>query len=86
MTTTADKVIEIIAKQLKRDPASVSLDLDLEEAGFESLDVIETVFEIEDQWDIDINFNANTENLGQFKTVGDVVRLVDDTLAAKGAA
>ena len=81
--STAEKVIEIVANQLKRDPASVTLDLNLEEAGFESLDVIETVFAIEDEWDIDINFNANTENLDQFKTVRDVVRLVDEALAAK---
>lgn len=83
--STAERVIEIIARQLKRDPASVTLDLDLEEAGFESLDVIETVFAIEDEWDVDINFNANTENLDQFRTVADVVTMVDRALAAKAA-
>ncbi|ODP36489.1 acyl carrier protein [Sphingomonas turrisvirgatae] len=83
--STADQVMTIIAKQLKRDPSSVTLDLDLQEAGFESLDVIETVFEIEDQWDIDINFNANTASMEQFRTVADVVRLVDEAIAAKGA-
>lgn len=83
--STTERVIEIIAKQLKREPASVTLDLDLEEAGFESLDVIETVFAIEDEWDVDINFNANTENLDQFRTVADVVALVDKALAAKAA-
>ncbi len=84
--SVADQVVEIIAKQLKRDPASITLDLDLEAAGFESLDVIETVFEIEDHWGIDINFNANTENLDQFKKVSDVVALVEQALTVKGAA
>jgi len=78
-------VIGIIAKQLKRDPATVTLETDLQEAGFESLDVIETVFEIEDRFGVDINFNANTENIDKFKTVADVVRLVEEAIATKGA-
>ena len=84
--TTTEKVIAIVANQLKRDPASIDANFDLVEAGYESLDVIETVFAIEDEWDISIDFNVNTESLSQFKTVNDVVRLVDNALAAKSAA
>lgn len=84
--STTEKVIEIVAKQLKRDPATIDVNTDLAEAGYESLDVIETVFSIEDEWDIDINFNANTESTEQLKTVGDVVRMVDEALAARKPA
>jgi acyl carrier protein len=79
-------VIEIVAKQLKRDPTTITVDTDLAEAGYESLDVIETIFAIEEEWDIDVNFNANSESIDNFKTVGDVVKMVDAVLAAKGLA
>ncbi|KEZ15285.1 Acyl carrier protein [Sphingobium yanoikuyae] len=84
--STTDKVIEIVAKQLKRDPTTITVDTDLAEAGYESLDVIETIFAIEEEWDIDVNFNANSESIDNFKTVGDVVKMVDAVLAAKGLA
>jgi acyl carrier protein len=79
--STTDKVISIVAKQLNRDPATIKLETDLAEAGYESLDVIETIFSIEEEWDIDINFNANGDDMDNFKTVGDVVKLVDQVLA-----
>ena len=41
---------------------------------------------VANEWDISIDFNVNTESLSQFKTVNDVVRLVDNALAAKSAA
>lgn len=84
--STQEKVIEIIAKQLKRDPATISIDMDLAEAGYESLDVIETVFAIEEEWDVDVNFNANSDNIDNFKTVADVVKMVDDILKGRKGA
>jgi acyl carrier protein len=84
--STTDKVIAIVAKQLNRDPISITPETDLAEAGYESLDVIETIFSIEEEWDIDINFNANGDDMDNFKTVADVVKMVDEVLAKNNRA
>jgi len=83
--TTTDQVIEIVAAQLQRNPGEFTLETNLQEAGFESIDVIETVFSLEERFGIDIPFNAN-EDTASFTTVGDVVGLVEQQLAKKGAA
>ena len=83
--TTADQVIEIVAAQLQRDPAEFTLDTNLQEEGFESIDVIETVFALEERFGVDFPFNANDEE-AQFATVRDVVAMVEVQLAKKGAS
>jgi acyl carrier protein len=83
MTTTA-RVIPIVAKQLGRAPSEISELTNLEEAGFESLDVIETIFAIEEEFNIDVNFNANVDDAGSLKTVADIITIVDRTLAKQG--
>jgi acyl carrier protein len=83
--TTRDQVIEIVAAQLHRGPAEFTTETDLQEAGFESIDVIETVFALEERFGIDIPFNAN-EDAGRFSTVRDVIALVEAQLAKKSVA
>ena len=84
--STADKVIAIVAKQLRRDPAEIDLTTNLEQAGYESLDVIETIFAIEEEFDIEVSFNANTDDAQQWQTVGDVVARVDQEVARQRGA
>ncbi len=84
--STSEKVIEIVAKQLNREPGTVTMDTNLVEAGYESLDVIETIFAIEEEWGLYIDFNANSDSMENFKTVADVVALVDEALAKKNGA
>jgi acyl carrier protein len=81
--STLEQVKQIIAKQLDKDPATLEETTDLQEAGFESLDVIEMIFNLEDTFKIDIPFNANETDTRQMKTVGDIVRLVE-TIQAGG--
>jgi acyl carrier protein len=83
--STLEKVTAIVAKQLHRDPSTIAPDTELAEMGYESLDVIETIFAIEEEWDVDINFNANSDGLDHFKTVGDVANMVDDMLSSRTA-
>ena len=79
-----EQVKIIIAKQLDKDPSELEETTDLQEAGFESLDVIEMIFNLEDAFKIDIPFNANETDTSQMKTVGDIVRLVE-TIQAGGS-
>jgi acyl carrier protein len=80
-----EQVIKIVAKQLDKDPSAFNESTDLQEAGFESLDVIEMVFNLEDEFKIDIPFNANDTEPSQMRTVGDIVRLVETLIANKAA-
>src|SRR5262245_31805818 len=84
--TTLERVIPIVAKQLGRDEAESTAATDLEEAGYESLDVIETIFAVEEEFGIDVNFNANTDDASKLKTVGDLAAIVDETMARQGKA
>lgn len=47
-------VQEIVAGQISRDPAEITEKTSLEEAGYDSLDVLETIFAIEERFKIDL--------------------------------
>lgn len=83
--TIAEQVIAILAAQFQREPAEFTPDTHLQEAGFESIDVIETVFDLEESFGIDLPFNANDEEV-RFQTVGDVIAVVETQLARRDAA
>lgn len=85
MDTTLDKVRQIVAKQLNRNPDDFTAETDLVEAGYESLDVIETIFAVEEEFGISIEYNANDPNAASMTTVGDIVRAVDSEVAKKQA-
>lgn len=81
--STLDRVRTVVAAQLGRDVADFTADTNLIEAGYESLDVIETVFAVEEEFDIDLEFNANESAAQELVTVGDIARVVDEELAKK---
>lgn len=81
--STLDKVKQIVAKQLNRNPDDFTESTDLVEAGYESLDVIETIFAVEEEFGISIEYNANDPNAASLATVGDIARAVDEAVAAK---
>ena len=55
----ATKVIAIIAEQAVLEPSDVSLESTLEDLGIDSLGLVESIFSIEEEFDISIPFNAN---------------------------
>ena len=84
MSPVATAVMEIIATSTKRGRATLQGSDWLNELGIESLEAVEMIFELEDRFGIDIPVNANNTN-DVFKTVDDVVRLVEELVAAKMA-
>ncbi len=60
------KVIEIIAEQAVLEPSDVSLDNSLEELGIDSLGLVESIFAIEEAFDISVPFNANDPSASDF--------------------
>ena len=80
-----EQVTKIVAKQMDKDPSEFNESTDLQEAGFESLDVIEMIFNLEDEFKIDIPFNANEADTIQMRTVGDITRMVEALALNKAA-
>lgn len=76
------RVISIVEQQIRVDPGGVSLQDDLRDLNIESLDIIEIIFSVEDEFKIEIPYNANSGNLPSMNTVSDLVdmirSLVDD--------
>lgn len=77
--STQDKVIAIIAEQAVLDPSDVTLDSTLEELGIDSLGLVESIFAIEEEFDISVPFNANNPDAGEFdiSTVASIISGID---------
>lgn len=60
------KVIGILAEQAVLDRDQVKLTSTPEELGLDSLGLVETVFAIEEGFDISVPFNANDPTAGEF--------------------
>lgn len=61
-----DKVIEIVAEQAVLEPGDVSLDSTLDDLGIDSLGLVESIFAIEEEFDISVPFNANDPSESDF--------------------
>ncbi|RIA47482.1 acyl carrier protein [Dichotomicrobium thermohalophilum] len=88
MDEVASKIIEILKKNMKDPPETISLDTKLSDLDIESLDLAVIVFDIEDSFGIEIPYNAN-EEMEDFATVGSVVERVRQLVSnsdASGAA
>ena len=81
-----DKVIAIIAEQAILEPADVPLDSTLESLGIDSLGLVESIFAIEEEFDISIPFNANEPDESDFdiSNVAVIIQGIEKLVAAKG--
>lgn len=79
------KVIEIIAEQAVLDVSDVSLESTLDSLGIDSLGLVESIFAIEESFDINIPFNANdpTESDFDLSSVAAIVRGIEKLVAEK---
>ncbi|MEP2921278.1 acyl carrier protein [Sulfitobacter sp.] len=70
-----DQVITIIAEQALLEPEDVTMDSTLESLGIDSLGLVESIFAIEEAFDITVPFNANkpTESDFDISTVASIV-------------
>lgn len=86
--TVKDRVHAIIAEQAVIDIADVSDDKTLEDLGIDSLGLVESIFAIEEAFDISVPFNANEPTASDFdiSSVGAIVRAVEQLVAAQSAA
>ena len=82
-----DKVIKIIAEQAVLEPSDVTLDQSLEDLGIDSLGLVESIFAIEEAFDIQVPFNANEPEASEFdiSSVGAIVTAVETFVAEQKA-
>ena len=80
-------VIAILARQALIPVDAVRLDASLQELGLDSLGLVESIFAIEEAFDISIPFNANEPAASPFdtSTVAAVIGAVAALVAAKAA-
>ena len=82
-----DRVVAIIAEQAVLDVSDVGLEMSLDDLGIDSLGLVESIFAIEEAFDISVPFNANAPEKNQFdiSSVAAIVRAVEGLLAQKVA-
>jgi acyl carrier protein len=71
-----EKVIEIIAEQAVLEPSDVKMDHTLEDLGIDSLGLVESIFAIEEAFDISVPFNANDPSESDFD-ISSVSSIID---------
>jgi acyl carrier protein len=78
-----DRVIAIIAEQAVLDVRQVKPEMRLDELGVDSLGMVESIFAIEESFDITVPFNANEPENGQFdmSSVGSIISAVEGLIA-----
>jgi acyl carrier protein len=75
-----DRVIEIIAEQALMEPSDVEGSMTLEDLGIDSLGLVESIFAIEEAFDVSVPFNANDPGSSEFdiSSVDAIVAAVKD--------
>lgn len=77
--STQDQVIAILAEQALLEPSDVALDNSLDDLGIDSMALVESIFAIEEAFDISVPFNANNPSESDFdiSTVGSIIAAID---------
>ena len=83
--TNKDTVIAILAEQAMLEPSDVALDNTLDDLGIDSMALVETIFAIEEAFDISVPFNANNPEDSGFdiSSVASIIAAVDQLNAAQ---
>jgi acyl carrier protein len=83
MSDVAEKVIGIIAEQAVIDVEDVKLEATLDDLGIDSLGLVESIFAIEEAFDIQVPFNANEPDAGEFdiSSVAAIIKAVEGLVA-----
>ena len=82
MDEVQEKIFDIIAKERRLDRSTLTLETRLEDINVESVDLVEIIFAIEDEFDIDV---PQEEDAFQLETMGDIVTGVRRLIAEKQA-
>ncbi|MAN56422.1 MAG: acyl carrier protein [Paracoccus sp. (in: a-proteobacteria)] len=81
------RIREIVAEQAMLDPEQVTSEATPEELGIDSLGLVESIFALEEEFDISIPFNANEPEKSDFdiSNMGTIIAAVRRLVAQKAA-
>ncbi len=77
----SDEILDIVAKETGVDRARLTPDAVLSDLEIPSLDLVQTIFAIEERYKVDIPV-VSEQTGAEFQTVGDLVKHVLATLEA----
>jgi acyl carrier protein len=82
-----DQVIAIVAEQAVLEVEDVKMDATLEDLGIDSLGLVESLFAIEEAFDISVPFNANDPTASEFdiSSVTSIIKAVEGLVAEQKA-
>ena len=83
--TIQDTVVEILAEKALLKPGDVKLDFSISDLGLDSLGIVEIIFALEEQFDIEIDINFNNVNSSDFdiSTVQQIIKSIEKILKNK---
>ena len=86
MTEVSDRIVQIIAEQAMLDPSELKPGMSPQEIGIDSLGLVESIFAIEEAFDISIPFNANEPEKSDFdiSSLGAIIAAAEKLVAARG--
>ncbi len=73
-------IAEVLTEKYDVDPEAISPEATMTELGLDSLTIVELLFDVEDEFDIEV-----PEERATFETVGEAAALVDELTRAKEA-
>lgn len=86
--SVSEKVIAIIAEQAVLETGDVTPEATLADLGIDSLGLVESIFAIEEAFDIQVPFNANEPEKSDFdiSSVAAIIAAVEGLVAAQRGA
>ena len=84
-TQVHDRIVAIIAEQAMLDLSEITLEATPADLGIDSLGLVESIFAIEEAFDISIPFNANEPEKSEFdiSNMGAIIAAVEKLVAEK---
>ena len=78
--SVSERTVKILAEQAVLEPEDVQMDQTLEDLGIDSLGLVECIFAIEEEFDIQVPFNANEPQKSEFdiSSVAAIVAAVEE--------
>lgn len=83
MSDVENKIYDIIVQKTSLEREQLSRDAALGDLNISSLDFVEIVFAVEEEFDIEVPYNANTQDQ-DFKVLGDIITKVEALVAENG--
>ena len=83
MSDIEDRIYALVAKETRRDRATLSPEMTIEDLGVTSLEMVEVLMQLEDDLKIEIPLDA-TEAARTIRTLGDLVDRVRELAPVPG--